>query len=109
MTHKKINYYNKCYNDTTNTFGNNDLNKYKLNNWMQTTAPIVTLLYYGKIYNPPYFNNIISLIENNLEEVHKIWNMILNEGYFIISYKSNAFVHKIHNLTIGRFVGEIFY
>jgi len=93
---------------------NNDIDilefkkKYKLNDWMETKVSISTILYYGNGYNPPYFNNIISLYENNLEEVQKIWNMTLYEGYFIISYKFTTLFKKYivksseHNILVQR-------
>jgi len=64
---------------------------HKLNSWMQTPSPVATVVYYGNAYNPPCFNNIISLIDNQFEDIQKIWNMTLQEGYFIISSKYNNF------------------
>jgi hypothetical protein len=61
--------------------------KYKLNSWLQSFANISTVIYYGNSYNPPSFNNIICLNDHSLEDVKKIWNMTLHDGYFIVSDK----------------------
>jgi hypothetical protein len=68
--------------------------KNKLENWLQTSANVSTIVYYGNAYNPPYFNNIISLITNNFEDVQKIWNMTLYEGSFIVSSNFYNFFEK---------------
>ena len=50
---------------------------------------IFNKLYKGEIYNPPFFNVIISeYIMNNIE-IKMLWNMLLSNGYLII-LKSNA-------------------
>ena len=95
---------NSNKNDRNIIFYNNNINidefknKYKLTNWMSTDNLYLT--YKAKIYNPPFFNNIISIQENNVEEVQKIWNMTILNGYFIISNKfKNLFKNIIeeHN------------
>jgi hypothetical protein len=68
--------------------------KYNIEEWMQSSAPISTVLYYGNSYNPPYFNTIVSLKENNEEDAKKIWNMTLHNGYFIISSKFKYLFEK---------------
>jgi hypothetical protein len=48
--------------------------------------PVYTI-YYGHVFNPPFFNNIITKRKNTLEDVQKIWNMTLIGGYFMIENK----------------------
>ena len=65
----------------------NSLNKietdYSLETWLKTNM-MVYKVYYGDVYNPPFFNNIISLRKNNLEDVQQIWNMTLINGYILL-------------------------
>jgi hypothetical protein len=58
--------------------------------WLQTNLPIYKI-YYGDVYNPPFFNNIISLKNNTIEDVQKIWNMTLIGGCFIIENKYESY------------------
>ena len=62
--------------------------KYK--NWMSTDLPVYKL-YYGNVYNPPYFDNIISLRNNTLEDIQQIWNMTVVGGSFIVEEKHKAY------------------
>ncbi len=80
-------------------------NKYNLNNCMQTLNLISTTLYYGRVYNPPYFDNIIVIRPTNDEETKKIWNMTYENGYFIISQEyeklfKNYVIDKISNYIL---------
>ena len=67
----------------------------KMKNWMPSFLPVY-VIYYGKAYNPPFFNNIIALRKLSLEDVQEIWNMTMNGGYICINnfYKSN-FINSI--------------
>ena len=56
------------------------------NNWLKSNMQVYTI-YYGHVFNPPFFNNIITKRKNTLEDVQKIWNMTLIGGYFIIENK----------------------
>jgi hypothetical protein len=67
-----------------------ELEQLKLNNWLSSSLPVYSI-YYGKAYNPPFFNNIISIQKNDVEDIQKIWNMTLYEGMIIISS-----MHKSH-------------
>lgn len=60
------------------------------NNWLKSNMPIYTI-YYGHVFNPPFFNNIITKRKNTLEDVQKIWNMTLIGGYFIIENKYESY------------------
>ena len=86
--------------ETFNLFKKN----FKLDNWLHTYNPVYTI-YYAKSYNPPFFNNIISIRNNNNEDVEQIWNMTCFDGYFIInsSFKnkfSNSFVKEDPKLNL---------
>jgi hypothetical protein len=61
----------------------NNNNKLNFPNWLSSSLEVYNI-YYGKAYNPPFFNNIISMRKNNLEDVQKIWNMTLFNGLIII-------------------------
>lgn len=58
-------------------------NKYNFQNWCYSSLHVYQI-YYGKAYNPAFFNNIISLQKNNLEDVQKIWNMTLINGMILL-------------------------
>jgi hypothetical protein len=69
-----------------------------LDGWLYSSLPIYSI-YYGKSYNPPFFNNIISLKKNTLEDIQKIWNMTIYGGYIILnishkSYFNNSIIYK---------------
>lgn len=82
--------------------------KYNVNNWLSSSLPIYSI-YYGKAYNPPFFNNIIcikSLNNKNSEElIHKIWNMTLYDGYIILitPHNKKATIMKKDSLKIYQF------
>lgn len=60
--------------------------KHNLQNWMETDIQHIYLIYYGNIYNPPFFNNIMVfrkiLTDENLKQ---IWNMTLLNGYILLN------------------------
>jgi hypothetical protein len=62
----------------------------KYSTWLKTDLPIYKI-YYGDVYNPPFFNNIISLKNNTIEDVQKIWNMTLIGGCFMIENKYEGY------------------
>ena len=70
--------------------------KYKLKDWLESYNPVYNI-YYGKTYNPPFFNNIISIKKNNMEDVEKIWNMTIYNGTILIS---NFFKRKFSNSIV---------
>jgi hypothetical protein len=60
-------------------------------------------IYYGEIYNPPFFNNIISIKNNSFEEVKQIWNMTLINGLFLIDDKyQNLFTNSIYHKDLNN-------
>ena len=71
--------------------------KYKLKDWLESYNPVYNI-YYGKTYNPPFFNNIISIKKNNMEDVEKIWNMTIYNGIILIS---NSFRRKFSNSIVS--------
>ena len=75
----------------------------KSNNWLKSNMPVYSI-YYGDVYNPPFFNNIISRKKNTIEDVQKIWNMTLIGGYFMIenkykNYFKDYIVKNIKNIN----------
>ena len=56
----------------------------KIDDWLESSVPIY-IIYNGEVYNPPFFNNIISLKKNTLEDLHQIWNMAMYNGFIIIN------------------------
>jgi hypothetical protein len=82
-------------NNKSLNFNNNEkfFNSNKYKNWLLTHAPVYKI-YYGKIYNPPFFNNIITFKENNLEDVQKIWNMTILNGFFVIEDSFEKYFEK---------------
>jgi hypothetical protein len=73
-------------------------------NWLYSSIEIYNI-YYGKAYNPPFFNNIICLKKNNIENIEQIWNMTLLGGSFIIeskfkSYFVNSFISEFKNYIL---------
>lgn len=62
------------------------LKKYKLKKWMFTKLNVYKFIYYGNVYFPPFFDNIICIQPiKSIDEVYKIWNMTVLNGYFIIN------------------------
>ena len=60
------------------------LKKYKLINLLESRKNVYNI-YYGNVYNPPFFNNIIyfkNIISN--EDIKELWNMVLVNGYIFI-------------------------
>ena len=82
-------------NDKSLNFNNNEkfFNSNKYKNWLLTHAPVYKI-YYGKIYNPPFFNNIITFRKNNLEDVQKIWNMTILNGFIVIEDSFEKYFEK---------------
>jgi len=67
----------------------------KIKNWMPSFLPIY-VIYYGKAYNPPFFNNIVALRKLSFEDVMQIWNMTINGGYICINkFYKNHFINSI--------------
>jgi hypothetical protein len=63
------------------------IKKNNLSNW-RLTFDDIWKIYYGKIYNPPFFNNIIVLKKKlDDESLQYIWNMIVLNGYILINIK----------------------
>lgn len=81
---------------------NSFLKKNKLSNWL-TTYEDIWKIYYNKIYNPPYFQNIILLKKKLVtEELQHVWNMVAFNGTIIIdskyeTYYINSKIKKIEN------------
>ena len=71
----------------------NDLKNVNFTKWMSSSIPVYSI-YYGKAYNPPYFNNIISIQNNDLEDIQKIWNMTVYGGNIIINSKHKAYFNQ---------------
>ena len=71
----------------------NELLELKLYKWLSSSLPVYSI-YYGKAYNPPYFNNIISIQKNNIEDIQKIWNMTLYDGMIIINSIHKSYFSK---------------
>lgn len=82
-------------NDKSLNFNDNEkfFNSNKYQNWLLTYAPVYKI-YYGDIYNPPFFNNIITFRKNNLEDVQKIWNMTILNGFFVIEDSYENYFEK---------------
>jgi hypothetical protein len=74
------------------------LKKYKLNKWLKYKldhAMQIYKVYYGDIYNPPFFNNIICLKNNlSLEELQQLWNMTYFNGYILINHTKHDHLFK---------------
>ena len=88
----KRNHSNK--NIYTLSFSEKEIEKFKkthnLEEWMDANVFDVYQVYYGNIYNPPFFNNIIVLKRILSDEnLKQLWNMTLYGGYIIISTKFN--------------------
>jgi hypothetical protein len=74
----------------------------KYEHFLLTNRAVYTI-YYGHIYNPPFFNNIISLRPTNLEDVQQIWNMTLINGYLYVDDKyKNLFSNSIIKTTKNK-------
>ena len=69
---------------------NKSFNVSILKKWLVSNSEI-WIIYSGKFYNPPFFNNIISLIKNTYDDVQMIWNMTLLNGFFVISNKFKSY------------------
>ena len=67
----------------------------KIKRWMPTFLPIY-VIYYGKAYNPPFFNNIIALRKLSIEDIQEIWNMTVFGGFICIP---NFYKNKFENLV----------
>jgi len=78
------------------------IKKYNLLNWLRSYDEIWKI-YYGKVYNPPHFGNIIVLKKNlTLEALQHVWNMVDFNGSIIIDSKYETFyinskIKKIKN------------
>ena len=74
------------------------LKKYKLNKWLKYKldhAMQIYKVYYGDIYNPPFFSNIICLKNNlSLEELQQLWNMTYLNGYILINHTKHDHLFK---------------
>lgn len=75
-----------------------DINKFrkenKLEKWMYSNNHIYNI-YYGKVYNPPFFNNIICIQKNNNnEDLQEMWNMTLFGGLILLSSKFKSFFNN---------------
>ncbi len=81
---------NNNYNQRNLIIYDNKIKNYKQHpehsKWLSTSLPVYKV-YYGDVYNPPFFNNIISFRNNSLEDVQQIWNMTLIGGKIMIEPK----------------------
>jgi len=67
------------------------------------------VIYYGNIYNPPFFNLIINAKskENKDEECIMLWNMVLTNGYLILNTKYvKNFINIINPTKYSKFDDE---
>lgn len=76
-----------------------------LKKWMVANLA-VWIIYSGKFYNPPFFNNIISLINNTFDDIQMIWNMTLLNGFFVISNKFKSYFSSqlIYEDTVNKLI-----
>ena len=96
----KRNHSNK--NIYTLSFSEKEIEKFKkthnLEEWMDANVFDVYQVYYGNIYNPPFFNNIIVLKRILSDEnLKQLWNMTLYGGYIIISTKFNRLFKRLNH------------
>lgn len=98
-----------------NKFDISELKEPVLKQWMVSKLA-VWIIYSGKFYNPPFFKNIVSLINNSFDDIKMIWNMTLLNGRFAISnkfksYFMNTIIHEDKNnkiIIIHKTIYKIF-